>query len=137
MSNWDLQSAIEKVQNDYKQDGLFAWMVDADLKNSSVNIIQLEQGGLTLPGRDYYINKTLADDPVREDSESFETLIRVFSFQILQALKQFIVKICILLGGKEKEVEKQAEEIIQFETRLAQVSFQMLSQVSIKLDLAS
>lgn len=64
MSNWNLQEAIEKVQNEYKQDALFVWIVDADLKNSSVNIIQLEQGGLTLPGRDYYINKTLSEDPV-------------------------------------------------------------------------
>lgn len=32
------------------------------------------------------------------------------------------MKICILLGANEKEVIKQAEDIIQFETRLAQVS---------------
>lgn len=30
----------------------------ADERNSTRNIIQLDQGGLGLPSRDYYLNKT-------------------------------------------------------------------------------
>ena len=47
----------------YNREAFFSWVVGADNKNSSTNIIQIDQGGLSLPSRDYYLNKT-DDDKV-------------------------------------------------------------------------
>ena len=81
---------------------MFSWMVDTDAKNSSNNIIQLDQGGLTLPSRDYYLNKT-SDD------------------KVLEALRAFMTKVGVLLGGKEEDVKRQVQDMIELETRLAEV----------------
>ncbi len=44
--------------------GFFVTIVDADEKNSSMNILQAGQGGLSLPSRDYYFDEKFA--PQRE-----------------------------------------------------------------------
>lgn len=55
---WDLQESLQIYHNQYNRGGLFSWAVGADERNSTRNIIQLDQGGLGLPSRDYYLNKT-------------------------------------------------------------------------------
>ena len=35
--------------------GFFSWMVTEDDKNSSRHIIQVDQSGLSLPNKDYYL----------------------------------------------------------------------------------
>jgi putative endopeptidase len=40
--------------------GFFVVLVDADQKNSSLNILQAGQGGLSLPSRDYYFDEKFA-----------------------------------------------------------------------------
>ena len=39
----------------FQSGGFFSWMVTEDDKNSSRHIIQVDQGGLTLPNKDYYL----------------------------------------------------------------------------------
>lgn len=58
VKTWDLQSSLQIYHNQYNRGGLFSWAVGADERNSTRNIIQLDQGGLGLPSRDYYLNKT-------------------------------------------------------------------------------
>lgn len=58
VKNWDLQRSLQIYHNQYNRGGLFSWAVGADERNSTKNIIQLDQGGLGLPSRDYYLNKT-------------------------------------------------------------------------------
>lgn len=58
VKKWDLQSSLQIYHNQYNRGGLFSWAVGADERNSTRNIIQLDQGGLGLPSRDYYLNKT-------------------------------------------------------------------------------
>lgn len=58
VSAWDIQSSLQIYHNQYNRGGLFSWAVGADERNSTRNIIQLDQGGLGLPSRDYYLNKT-------------------------------------------------------------------------------
>jgi membrane metallo-endopeptidase-like protein 1 len=41
--------------NLFKAGGFFTWLVAEDDKNSSQHIIQIDQGGLSLPNRDYYL----------------------------------------------------------------------------------
>lgn len=58
LKHWDLQRSLQIYHNQYNRGGLFSWAVGADERNSTRNIIQLDQGGLGLPSRDYYLNKT-------------------------------------------------------------------------------
>lgn len=102
-ASWDFQKYLQVAHNQYNRGGFFSWAVGADAKNSSNNIIQLDQGGLSLPSRDYYLNKS-ADD------------------EVLQAFKSFTVKVAVLLGGNESDVVKQVDDLLEFETRLAEVN---------------
>lgn len=42
----------------YRTSPFFSVYVSADSKNSNSNVIQVDQSGLGLPSRDYYLNKT-------------------------------------------------------------------------------
>lgn len=61
-NRWDFQKTLEVMHNEFNRGGLFSWAVGADERNSSRNVIQIDQSGLGLPSRDYYINKTLDDE---------------------------------------------------------------------------
>ena len=43
------------MEVDFQSGGFFSWMVTEDDKNSSRHIIQVDQGGLSLPNKDYYL----------------------------------------------------------------------------------
>ncbi|PSN53054.1 Endothelin-converting enzyme [Blattella germanica] len=58
VSKWNLQKTIIVLQNRYNMGGLFSWAVGEDDRNSTRHVIQIDQGGLTLPTRDNYLNKT-------------------------------------------------------------------------------
>lgn len=58
IKNWDIQTALEILHNHYNRAGFFSWAVGADERNSTRNVIQLDQNGLGLPSRDFYLNKT-------------------------------------------------------------------------------
>lgn len=58
LTKFNLQKILQEVQNRYNMGGLFNWEVGEDDRNSTRHIIQIDQGGLTLPTRDYYLNVT-------------------------------------------------------------------------------
>jgi membrane metallo-endopeptidase-like protein 1 len=85
--------------------GLFSWSVSENEKDSSRNIIQIDQGGLVLPSRENYMNKTDEHD------------------KILKAYLDYMSKVTVLLGAQDGELaRKQMQEIIDFETRLAEIT---------------
>lgn len=100
---WNFQKTLQLLHNDYNRGGLFTWGIGEDERNSSNNIIQIDQGGLGLPTKDYYLNKT-DDDPV------------------LNAYLTYMTKVGVLLGGEENETRKQMKEVIKFETELAEIT---------------
>jgi putative endopeptidase len=75
-----------------------------DAKDSSRNIAEFSQGGLTLPDRGYY----LKDD---ERSKGLRA-----------AYLEHLQKMFALLGDKPAEAEKHARTVLDFETRLAKAS---------------
>uniref|UniRef100_A0A670JCB9 Endothelin-converting enzyme 1 n=1 Tax=Podarcis muralis TaxID=64176 RepID=A0A670JCB9_PODMU len=82
----------------------FSIYVSADSKNSSVNIIQVDQAGLMLPSRDYYLNKTQNE-------------------KVLAGYLTYMVQLGMLVGGQdEAETRRQMEEILDFETTLANIT---------------
>ena len=72
-----------------------------DKKNSSVYALYLEQGGLTLPDRDYYITDT------------FSTLKKDY--------EKHIVKMFTMFGYDQKRSEKMAENILSLEDEIAKI----------------
>jgi len=83
---------------------LFNMGVSPDDKNSSKNIVQLYQGGLGMPDRDYYL---------KEDAKS--TSIRM-------AYQLHIKKIFTLLGDNEKDAAHNSIIVLNIENELAKNS---------------
>ncbi|CAG5037602.1 unnamed protein product [Parnassius apollo] len=100
---WDMQRLIQDVQNMYNLGGLFNWAVTEDDRNSSKHVIVLDQGGLNLPTRDNYLNKTAHK-------------------KVLDAYLDYMSRICVLLGANKSEARAQMSKVIQFETELANIT---------------
>lgn len=79
--------------------------VGADEKDARNNIVQIQQGGLTLGNRDYYL----------EEDES--------TLKIREAYKQYIVSLLQLVGNTESQATVKMQQILDIETRLAKPSF--------------
>lgn len=103
LTNWSLERSLKMLQNKYNMGGLFSWTVGEDDRNSSRHIIQIDQGGLSLPTRDNYINKTA-------------------HAKVLAAYLDYMVRVTVLLGGNETDARQQMEGIVAFETRLAEIT---------------
>jgi putative endopeptidase len=84
---------------------LWQFYVDADHMNSSMNILNLYQGGLGLPDRDYYL---------RTDEKSAE---------IRKAYADYITKLLTLSGTSATDAAAAVKTIMAIETELAKASF--------------
>lgn len=102
-SAWSLQLAVQTLQNRYNMGGLFTWAVGEDDRNSSRHTIIIDQGGLTLPTPDNYLNKTVHE-------------------KVLTAYLDYMVKVAVLLGATEADAKIQMTAIIDFETKLAKIT---------------
>ncbi|XP_038219247.1 endothelin-converting enzyme homolog [Zerene cesonia] len=100
---WDLQKLLQDIQNRYNLGGLFNWAVTEDDRNSTKHVIVLDQGGLNLPTRDNYLNKTAHK-------------------KVLDAYLDYMTRICVLLGANKTEARQQMSKVIQFETELANIT---------------
>ncbi len=76
----------------------------ADEKNVTMNIYNINQGGLTLGQRDYYLNNDEATVKIRE------------------AYKNHIVRMFQLFGFTKEQAESKRDAIFRFETALALIS---------------
>ncbi|EEB11803.1 endothelin-converting enzyme, putative [Pediculus humanus corporis] len=103
LSNWSLQKTLHLLHNEYNMGGLFSWAVGEDDKNSSRYVIQIDQGGLTLPTRENYLNKTA-------------------NKKVLDAYLDYMTKVGVLLGGNLTSTQEQMKNVIEFETKLAEIT---------------
>lgn len=101
--DWTMQNVLQLVQNKYNIGAFFSYAVGEDDRNSTRHILQIDQSGLTLPTRDNYLNKT-------EHAK------------VLEAYLDYMAKVGVLLGGQPNDTKAQMEEIIEFETRLANIT---------------
>lgn len=100
---WEFQDMLERVQL-YDISAFFSVWVGEDDKNSSRNILQVDQDGLGLPQRDYYLNKTLDD-------------------KVLSAYLKYMVAINNLLAPeRHPNLTDHLTEVILFETEIAKIS---------------
>ncbi|XP_058857815.1 endothelin-converting enzyme 1-like isoform X2 [Acipenser ruthenus] len=104
--HWDkdnFQEVLRIVSAQYRTSPFFSVYVSTDSKNSNSNIIQVDQSGLGLPSRDYYLNKTVNE-------------------KILTAYLNFMVELGVLLGGEEASTRGQMQQILDLETALANIT---------------
>ncbi|XP_066547621.1 endothelin-converting enzyme 1 isoform X2 [Amia ocellicauda] len=103
---WDkdnFQEVLITVSSLYRTSPFFSVYVSTDSKNSNSNVIQVDQSGLGLPSRDYYLNTTA-------------------NHKVLTAYLNFLVEVGVLLGGTEASTRVQMQEILDFETTLANIT---------------
>jgi putative endopeptidase len=87
---------------------LFGFGREADLKNSTMNIVYANQGGLGLPDRDYY-TKDDADSKALRDK-----------------YQAHVARMLTMAGTDAKQAKADAAAILALETRLAQASLTKL-----------
>jgi putative endopeptidase len=81
---------------------LYGIYIGADSKDSNKNVVNLGAGSLGLPDRDYY---------VKDDSDSKEKREKYVTH---------ITRMLQFLGDTEEQAAKQAEQVLDFETKLAE-----------------
>uniref|UniRef100_A0A4W4HM99 endothelin-converting enzyme 1 n=1 Tax=Electrophorus electricus TaxID=8005 RepID=A0A4W4HM99_ELEEL len=102
---WDkdnFMDVLKTVSGPYRAQPFFTVGVSVDPKNSNSNVIQVDQSGLFLPSRDYYLNKT--------------------NEKVLKAYLDYMVELGLLLGGDKNSTLSQMQQILDFETALANIT---------------
>ena len=84
---------------------MFGVGVGADMRNASMNIVSVGQGGLGLGTRDYYLNNAPQTLKVRE------------------AYKTYLKNLFKMVGNDEATATKKVDAIMAIETRIAKVSY--------------
>lgn len=101
---------LQKIQLKYAKLGFglsYGSYFGADEKNVTMNILNINQGGLTLGQKDYYVNNDASTVAIRE------------------AYKKYVEKMFQLYGFSANEASKKQQEIFQHETMLALISKSM------------
>jgi endothelin-converting enzyme/putative endopeptidase len=83
---------------------LFSFYSSSDLHNANMVISYIDQGGLTLPDRDYYI---------KDDAHMIE---------IRQHFKDYVAQVFALAGQSPEQAKASAETILRIETELAKAA---------------
>ncbi|XP_078103369.1 endothelin-converting enzyme 2b isoform X1 [Sander vitreus] len=103
---WEKENFMEVlkvVSGPYRAQPFFSVGVSADPKNSNSNVIQVDQSGIFLPSRDYYLNKTANE-------------------KVLVAYLDYMVELGTLLGGERSTTLLLMQQILDFETALANIT---------------
>ena len=102
----DANGIIEEIAMEHTQGlgELFSFGISPDDKNVTKEICQFGQGGLGMPGREYYFDKDERTSKIRE------------------AYKQYIPKMLALMGDDKVTAEKMAGDIYNLEAVLAGAS---------------
>ena len=82
----------------------FGFYIGADEKNSTMNLLQFYQGGISMSDRDYYL---LEDES---------------TVKIRYAYRQYIDRLFVLAGYTAEEAAKAADAVLALETEIAKVS---------------
>ncbi len=102
----EVNGLIEEIAIEHTQGigQVFGFYISPDDKNVSKQMCQFFQGGLGMPGREYYFDKDERTAKIRD------------------AYKQYIPKMLMLMGDDSITAEKEATEIYKLESTLAGAS---------------
>ena len=104
-SNKEYQLVTAELDRRGEGTMMFGIGVGADMRNASMNIVAICQGGLGLGTRDYYLN----DDPQ--------------TVKVREAYKTYMKNLFKMVGNDEATAAKKVEAIMAIETRIAKVSY--------------
>ncbi|XP_039311172.1 neprilysin-1 isoform X2 [Solenopsis invicta] len=99
---YPLEVLLGRLRGDYNVGVLLEQWVGPDDKNSSTNILQLDQMQLALPSRDYYLKK-------------------ISEIQ-LKAYHNYMTNVAILLGANPHSAPEEFDRVIVLEKQLANAS---------------
>ncbi|XP_012139304.2 neprilysin-1 [Megachile rotundata] len=99
---YSVEVLLGRLRGEYNEGVLLEQWVGPDDKNSSANILQLDQMQLALPSRDYYLKK---------NSESE-----------LKAYHRYMTNVAVLLGANPQTAAVEFERVIVLEKQLANAS---------------
>ncbi|XP_059019283.1 endothelin-converting enzyme 2 isoform X3 [Mustela lutreola] len=103
---WDQDNFMEvlkAVAGTYRATPFFTVYVSADSKSSNSNVIQVDQSGLFLPSRDYYLNRTANE-------------------KVLTAYLDYMEELGMLLGGRPGSTREQMRQVLELEVQLANIT---------------
>ncbi len=103
------EAVFERVNG--RGNPLFGFSVSQDAKHVTRHIVQITQGGTTLPDRDYYI-------------KSYSNTLKIQA-----AYKQYIITLFSLTGSSNEDATKNANTIFNIEAELAKAQ---LSRVALR-----
>ena len=106
ISNKDQLMATVAYLHSLGVPSLFGFGAQPDLHNASMMIAGVSQGGLGLPDRDYYL---------AQDEKSRETRARYLDH---------VAQMFTLLGDKPDAAKKEAQTVMDIETKLADAAFE-------------
>lgn len=104
-TNKEYQLVTAELDHRGENTMMFGVGVGADMRNASMNIVSVGQGGLGLGTRDYYLN----NDP--------QTL------KVREAYKTYLKNLFKMVGNDEATATKKVDAIMAIETRIAKVSY--------------
>ncbi|KAG8184801.1 hypothetical protein JTE90_001499 [Oedothorax gibbosus] len=99
---WPLEHLLGQLRGDYNQGIVIEQWVGPDDKNSSTNVIQLDQMSFGLPSREYFL---------KESSERER-----------RAYLKLMVEVAVLFGAEREVAEMDMADVLDFEIRLANAS---------------
>ena len=102
------KSDVSKMVATLHKEGMapfFALFVDADEKNSAMNIVQLYQAGIGMGDRDYYL---LEDEG---------------SAKMRDAYRAYINKLFTLAGSSPEQADAAVDAVMKIETAIADISY--------------
>ncbi|XP_014483935.1 PREDICTED: neprilysin-2 isoform X2 [Dinoponera quadriceps] len=100
--SYSLEVLLGRLRGEYNEGVLIEQWVGPDDKNSSANILQLDQMQMALPGRDYYL----------KESSKAE----------LKAYHNYMTSVAVLLGANPHSAAEEFDRVILLEKQLANVS---------------
>ena len=99
-----LASVLTELERQDGTDALFDFGVEQDQKDSSQQIAAVQQGGLGLPDRSYYIEKTERETKIRDQ------------------YVEHMTKMFVLAGDTPEQAAAEAKNVMAIETALAEGS---------------
>ena len=104
-SNKEYQVVTAQLDRRGENTMMYGIGVGADMRNASMNIVSIGQGGLGMGTRDYYLNNDAQTVKVRD------------------AYKAYMKNLFKMVGNDEATAEKKVEAIMAIETHIAKASY--------------
>ncbi len=82
----------------------FSVSCDADLKDAAWNLMQVNQGGISMGERDYYLGE---DEPTKK---------------VRDAYRNYVKQLFLMTGATEAEAAQRMEAVLRIETQIAKAS---------------